>query len=135
MKKLYWYLVCVALLLCMFHITTYAACDYSGGSIAGSLDGCLSWSDLVDAGWDMRVETGLKNQIISWTVALARFFWLLAVGAIVYGGLMMTISVGQDEKVKKWKDIVKWSLLGFLAIVLTWSIIRVIVELVFDIAW
>lgn len=132
MKKII-FLLCIILGFLFYTDAVWAACDYSGWSIAGSLDGCLSWSDLVDAGGDIRIETGVKNQIIDWTNALAKLFWLLAVGAIVYGGLMMTISWGQDEKIKKWKDIVKWSLLGFLAIVLTGSIIRLIIELVFDI--
>jgi len=26
----------------------------------------------------------------------------------------MTLSVGEDEKIKKGKDVVKWSILGFL---------------------
>jgi len=53
----------------------------------------------------------VKVQVVSWTNALAAFLGLLAVGAIVYGGLLMTLSGGEDEKIKKGKDIIKWSLL------------------------
>jgi hypothetical protein len=67
-------------------VSSFADCSFNeGGSIAGSLDSCLSDSDLVDAGGDMRIETGVKNQIVMWTTGLASFFGLLAVGAIVYG--------------------------------------------------
>jgi len=135
MKKIYILLLCFLGLFFLNHSISWAVdCWYNGWSIGGSLDGCLNGTDLVNANWDMRLETGVKYQIITWTTALAKLFWLLAVGAIVYGGFMMTISGGEDEKIKKWKDIVKWSLLWFLAIVMTGTIIRVIVELVFDIA-
>jgi hypothetical protein len=40
----------------------------------------------------MRLEYGIKEQIKTWTTALAEFFGLIAVGAIVYGGLMMTLA-------------------------------------------
>jgi hypothetical protein len=39
--------------------------------------------------------------VINWTTNIATLLGLLAIGAIVYGGLLMTLSVGEDEKVKK----------------------------------
>ncbi len=104
------------------------------GNIWSSLDGCLSNSPLVDASWNTLIEGNVKNQIRTWTTAIATLLGLLAVGAIVYGGLLMTLSGWEEEKIKKWKDVVKWSLIWFLAIVTTGALIRVIVEFVFDIA-
>lgn len=105
-----------------------------GWNLGASLDGCLRGTDLVDASGSMELETGVKFKIIGWTQSIGSLLGLLAVGAIVYGAFMMTISVGDEEKVKKGKDIVKWSLLWFLALVLTGAIIRVVIELIFSIA-
>lgn len=108
-------------------------CDYNG-SVSTSLDKCLSKSDLINSAWDMRVETGLKDQVIWWTNNIATLLGLLAVGAIVYGGLLMTLAGGEDEKIKKWKDVVKWSLIWFLALISAWWIIRLVVEFIFEVA-
>ena len=95
---------------CFFEISHAKECQYNG-SIEGSLDGCLQGSNLVDASGPTLLEGNVKVQVVSWTNALAAFLGLLAVGAIVYGGLLMTLSGGEDEKIKKGKDIIKWSLL------------------------
>lgn len=117
----------------MGSVETFSACSV-GGDLGASLDGCLNGTDLVDASGSMELETGVKYKIIGWTQSIGSLLGLLAVGAIVYGAFMMTISVGDEEKVKKGKDIVKWSLLWFLALVLTGAIIRVVIELIFSIA-
>lgn len=105
-------------------------CGYVGGSIWNALDNCLNKTALVN-GADAYIETGVKQKIISWTVNLARFFSLLAVGAVVYGGLLMTLSWWDDEKIKKWKEIVKWALLWFLWIVVAGWLVKVLIELIF----
>jgi len=81
------------------------------------------------------IETGIKAKLVYWTTQLGGLLWLLAVGAIVYGGLMMTLSWGEDEKVKKWKDIVKWAMLWFLAVIAAGWVVRLIVEVMFSVAW
>ena len=133
MKKNTFFIFTVFIVFIALYSQGFADCDVSG-NIGASLDGCLSGSDLVSGAGNMALEAGVKNQIISWTSALWGLLWLLSVGAVVYGAFMMTISIWDEEKVKKWKDIVKWSLLWLLALVMTWAIIRVVVELIFDIA-
>lgn len=112
----------------------FANCDYNeAGSIAQNLDSCLSGSDLVNP-WDGLIESWVKNKIIYWTNQLARLFALLAVGSIVYGAGLMTLSAGDDEKVKKWKDVVKWAMLWFLWLLLAWGLVRIVIELIFSVA-
>jgi len=131
-------------LLCVFWIfsptyVSYADCNVTDAEIRNldishKLSDCLSWSDLVDPG-DWLIESGIKSKLVYWTTQLGWLLGLLAVGAIVYGGLMMTLSWGEDEKVKKWKDIVKWSMLWFLAVIAAGGIVRLIVEVMFSVAW
>ena len=108
-------------------------CDYWGGSIASELEGCLSGTDLVNPG-DGLIESWVKNKLLAWTSAIWGFLGLLAVWAIVYGAFMMTVSLWDDERIKKGKDIVKWSLIGFLALISAGSILRLVTELIFSVA-
>lgn len=112
-------------------------CDFdvnSSNDIAGALDNCLTGSDLIDSSWDTLIEWSLKDTVTAWTVAIAQLLSLLAVGAIVYGGLLMTLSAWDEEKIKKGKDVVKWAILGFLWVVLAWALVRIVVEVIFSVA-
>ncbi len=108
--------------------------DNENRAIWAALDDCLRGSSLVDADGDIQIETWAKAQILTWTTAIAQLLWLLAVGAIVYGGLLMTLSWGEDEKIKKWKDVVKWAIIGFLGVIFAGVLVRIVVELMFTIA-
>jgi len=137
MKKLLSYFIAfVCIIALLFSVQgAFGNCEYSEAwSINSNLDNCLSWSDLVDPG-DWLIESGIKSKLIYWTNQLWGFLGLLAVGAIVYGGLMMTLSWGEDERIKKGKDIVKWAMLWFLGLIVASWIVRVIVEVMFSVAW
>ena len=124
------------ILLCLWSVDVFSACSYNAGaSITSNLDGCLSGSDsmLVNPG-DGLIESGIKQKVVFWTNSIATALSLFAIGAIVYGGLMMTISWGEDEKITKWKDIVKWALIGFLAAISAWAVVRLVVEVIFAVA-
>lgn len=94
----------------------------------------MKWTDLVDTGWDMKIESGLKVKVTRWTNNIATLLWLLAIGWIVYGWFLMTLSAWEDEKIKKWKEVVKWSLIGFLALVSASSLVRIVVEFIFSLS-
>jgi len=126
-------------LLILFSIfswdVTYAAdCDFwLNSSIGTALDNCLSDTDLVDPG-NALIESWVKQKLLSWTTALWGLLWLLAVWAVVYGAFLMTVSGWDDERIKKGKDIVKWSLIGFFALIAAWSILRLVTEVIFGVA-
>lgn len=115
---------------------TFASCSWTEwASVWGQFDNCLTGTDLVNSAGDMSLTWGFRTQVINWTTNIATLLGLLAIGAIVYGGLLMTLSVGEDEKIKKWKDIVKWSLLWFLALIMAWALVRVVIEFIFAVSW
>lgn len=131
-KNIVTFILTIFLVSFFFSQVSFAIECWFNGNIASSLDGCLDDTNLVDASGPTLIEGNVKYQIISWTNALASFFWLLAVWAIVYGGLLMTLAGWEDEKVKKGKDVVKWSLLWFLWIVVAGALVRVVIELMFS---
>lgn len=103
-------------------------------SIWDALDDCLDQdSSLVNSSGDIQIEWKGKEFIAGWTTALAQLLGLLAVGAIVYGGLLMTLSGWDDEKIKKWKDVVKWAIIWFLWVVTAGALVRILIEFIFAI--
>ena len=113
---------------------TFASCVYDGaGDVGAALDGCIWSSTSLVTAPDYTVEGGFKYMLQRWTTAIAGVLGLFAVWAIVYGALLMTLSAGEDEKIKKGKDIVKWSILWFIAVVTAGGLIALVVNFIFAI--
>mgnify|MGYP006945570470 FL=1 len=114
-----------------FHSTYAADCSYDESSQdpLKSLDKCIKWTSVVQMEWAGLSAIQLK--ISKWVTNIAFYLGLFAVGAIVYGWLQMTLSAGEDEKIKKSKDIIKWWILGFLAVVFAWVIIKAVIKIMY----
>jgi len=100
--------------------------------IRDTLDNCLSWTQLVN--WkDAKLENWFKNIINTWVRNLSILFWTLAVTALVYSSLQMTLSTWDDEKIKKSKDMMKWSIFWFLLLISTSAIISLVVRVIYSV--
>jgi len=99
------------------------------------LDNCLTWSNLVQPVWmELKINSWFKDSILKWVKNLSIFFSIMAVGSIVYWAFMLTISAWEDERIKKWKDIVKWWMIWFLAIISAGWLIAVVINFVYTVA-
>ncbi|MCH2188504.1 hypothetical protein MK079_01590 [Candidatus Gracilibacteria bacterium] len=128
----------------MFFVSTgslFAAqdCVYTeGADVNVSLSKCLKNASVVEAKGDLSLE-GKDGQNIfgstlgKWIANLSVFLYVFAIGAIVYGALQMTLSTGDDEKVKKAKDIVIWGMVGFVALISASALIRLVSSIIFGI--
>lgn len=92
---------------------------------------CLKWSWVVEVEGKATIEDGFKVKINKWTNNIALFLGLLSIWAVIYGWLMMTLSAGEDEKIKKAKDIVKWSLVWLLWVILATTIVTLIINIIY----
>ena len=100
-----------------------------------NLDNCLDDSDnLVQSAneSDLWIEWWFKESILKWVKNLSVFLSVMAVWSIVYWAFMLTISTWEEEKIKSWKDIVKWWILWFLAVVSAGWIIALVINLVYS---
>jgi hypothetical protein len=70
----------------------------------------------------------LKN----WTNTIARFLAVLAVFWIVFGWFRFTISAWEDEKITKAKNIIKWSIIGFVWVLTATLIINLVVNIMYS---
>lgn len=105
--------------------------DNGWWDISTSLNSCLEWSSLVD--WkDVKIESGFKDKISSWTARIGTVLWLLAVGSIVYWSILLTLNAWEEEKIKKAKDVVKWGIIGFIWVISASTVIAIVVNVMYS---
>ncbi len=111
----------------------FADCIYSTwSSVAANLSECLGDASVVQTGDSLELEKSwFSNTLQNWITNISIFLYIFAIGSIVYGGLMMTLSTGDDEKIKKAKDIVIWGIVGFLALISISAILKLIVSVIY----
>lgn len=109
--------------------------EWTDIDVSSAINNCLQGSSvLVQSPWDnLTVEWWFKDVIYNWVQNIWGILWLLAIWAITYWAFTLVISSWDDEKLKKWKDIIKWWILGFLWVVLASSIIAIIVNVIYSI--
>lgn len=130
--------ILILLILCVsflgFSTTSFAECKFDkteGAKVSDMLKAnCINDTALVEAN-DVSIEWGFKEKINGWTNNIALFLGILAVWSVIYGGLMMTLSAWEDERIKKAKDIVKWGLAGFLWVVMATTIVTLVINLMY----
>jgi len=134
MKKFLLIFIFLFSILFSIWIVNWGWCYYSKwDDLDFALVNCLDWTSLVDPGSDLEVTNGWfseKIYNISKTIAIILSLW--AVLWIVYWSFLMVTAAWEDEKVKKWKDVIKWSIVWFLWVVLASSLIVLITRFIFD---
>lgn len=75
---------------------------------------------------DFRTE--VLPQIIKTFLAL---MWAVSFGVFVYAGVSLVIAQGNEENIKKFKELLLWSIVGLLFITMSYAIVRGIMQLVF----
>ncbi len=117
----------------------FAECKYDDKnttSISSFLNDCKPTS-VVWGTWstaNMKIENWFKKKINTWVKNISLILWFLAVGSLVYAGLIMQLSAGEDEKIKKAKNIIKWTLLWFLLLISASGIIYLVINVFFWLA-
>ena len=119
-----------------FSINVAIGCSYSWNlDITSALTNCLQDSDLVEAKStkNLNIDEWFKEILINWTTKIATFLALGTIFAIALGSFMMVFSLWEEEKIKKWKDVVKWWIIWLLAVVSAGFVISVVVKLIYTI--
>jgi hypothetical protein len=108
--------------------------DDLNGNLTEKLEKCINdwnfwwvippWDNLDLAHWESFWES-LKI----WSEKIAILVGSLAVLMIVYAWFLLVISTWDEEKIKKAKDILKWTILWFIWLLMAWLIVMLIVKL------
>ncbi|NUJ97419.1 hypothetical protein HGA92_01370 [Candidatus Gracilibacteria bacterium] len=112
--------------------STFATCTF-GTDISSSLENCFSSSNtkIVTTDETLGVEDGLKVIIANWVKNISIILSFVAVLYIVVGAFKLVTSAGNDDKVKKGKETIKWASLGFLALISLSSLIALVINYMF----
>lgn len=114
--------------------TSTTWCKYNEQSdLSWFLDGCKPKT--VVWGKNMQVEWGFKQKINQWISNIALVLWIGAVGALVYAALLLQFANGEDEKIKKAKDIIKWTMIWFILLISASGVIYVVINVMFGLWW
>ncbi len=133
MKKIILWLLFIFSIFFIYLSPVSAIAYNSGITISKNLNLALKWTQLVP--WDnVKINSWFKDSILKWVENLSIFLSIMAVGSIVYWAFMLTISAWEDERIKKWKDIVKWWMIWFLAIISAGWLIAVVINFVYTVA-
>lgn len=100
------------------------------GAIGSALGGSISASK--DSG-DYNLRTGVKDRIVSLVQNLMIVGGILAVAGIVVSAIIMTTALGDDKKLWEAKNGLKYSIIGFLVIVISFPLVNGIVNFVYKI--
>ena len=114
--------------------------NWSDQSIIALTDGCLEQdgnaytSKLVDSTdpTDASLSWDGRERIKHFVDRLIAFGMLLAIGWLVIGGGYMASSVGNDQKVKKGKDAVKWSVIGMIVLIFSYPLMNAVINFVYQ---
>lgn len=93
---------------------------------------CLAYACLIATPVFAKIENPLApilsidkliEKVIEWVLGLAA---LLALLALIWGGIKMIIDFGGEESVKEGKKIIKWAIIGLLVVAGAYVIVRTV---------
>lgn len=102
----------------------------TAGAVTTTLDGSSFSADLLNP--DDRPQEALtspfRQAVIGIMNYILTFLGLAAVAGIVYGGINLVTSQGDEEALGKAKTIIIYSAIGVVIVLLSFAIVRVIVD-------
>lgn len=69
---------------------------------------------------------GIIVAIVKWLAGLAG---ALAILALVWGGIMYIVSLGDDSRVNKAKSIIMWAIVGIAVVILSYVMLNIVSKL------
>jgi len=134
--------ILIILIISIFWINHYvsASCDIDPGikiDLSSTLKWCLSDSPLVGSDNPKELDVSkvwFKEVILWWVKSLSMFLAVWAVFWIAYWSFLLTLSWWEDEKIKKWKDLVKWSIIWFTWVAFAWTLISIVINFIYSLS-
>lgn len=128
-KKFFIYIF-ISLSLLLSYNFSYWECKL-WWDVWSSLEWCLWNKDVIQWEWNLNVESWFKQLIIDFIEKISIILAILAVWSIAYWSMVIVTSVWNDEKIKKWRNIIQWSLVWFVILVAASWIIQLIIYIIY----
>lgn len=129
LKKIIFIFIFSVLLFWFFEFSYWAWCNL-WANIWDSIESCI-WDSSVLQPWDLKVTGWFKSLIVDFINKVSTILAIVAVWSIAYGSMVIVSSFWNDEKIKKWRNIIKWALIWFLVLVSAAWIIKLIIYIIY----
>ncbi|MFC1700701.1 Mbov_0395 family pilin-like conjugal transfer protein [Patescibacteria group bacterium] len=121
-------IICISL-ICVMVFGVYGVVMAQAGGTSGSIPTAggtsASGGQLENpTGWDTFEQ--LFESIIEWLLSI---IVLLSVVIIIYGGFQYIISAGDESKIKEAKATIKWAIIGFIIVIMSYAFLTAIKEI------
>ncbi|MDD5377195.1 MAG: hypothetical protein PHH16_03695 [Candidatus Gracilibacteria bacterium] len=104
----------------------------NGGSVQSALDGCKPGGSIASSD-GYAIDKGVKAKVVKITNQLILAGSILSVGGIVFAAILYVTALGDGEKVKKAKTALKFSVVGFVLMLLSFPIVNALVNMIYGI--
>lgn len=101
-------------------------------TIKSMLIDCKPKKVIATEGDDYAIDGGARKKVIAIANQLILAGSILSVGAIVYAGVLYTIAAGDDERIKKAKGSLKFGIIGFTMMLLSFPLVNAIINLIYS---
>lgn len=73
-------------------------------------------------------STDVRALIFGWIQFFLGFLFLIAVVALIYAGVLLITSFGNDSKRQKGIKIITWTLIGIILIIFSYAIVNTVIQ-------
>lgn len=84
---------------------------------------------MIETKGDYVIESGVRSRIVDIANNLIYIGSILAVGAIVYAAILYTIAAGDEERIKAAKNALKFGIIGFAVMLISFGLVNAVVRL------
>lgn len=103
-------------------ITPTLSSEISGSDFAADATGAISEADRVD----IAITSDFRTAVVGIVNYILTFLGLIAVGFVIYAGIILVTSAGEEDKLEEAKRIIMYATIGIVIILLSYSIVNVI---------
>ncbi len=131
MQKYLHFLVLIITLFLSFS-SVFADCVYQGSAtLSKSLEKCAPKGSITSD--DYKVDDWVKKKVVQLTNQLILLGSILSVGGIVFASALYVSSLWDAEKVKHAKTSMKFAIVGFVVMLLSFPIVNALVNLIYEV--
>lgn len=134
-KIILFFVFCLSILSInnIFASCTYNDWDWPSRILKNCKPDNVVWDkgEKFDIWWE---NSWFKKRINTLVTNISLVLWVLAVWSLVYAWFLFQFSAWEDEKIKKAKDIFKWTIIWFLWLISASWIIYIVINLIYSLA-
>ncbi len=136
LKKISLLIISILVIFFSFSWVNFALenCNYDGDwGLVKTLTDCIDEPNFKwispEADLDLSDWQWVSKMVAKIVKNMATILFIIAVWALIYASYLLVLSGWEDEKIKKAKDIIKWTLLWFIWLITAWLIIMLVVKM------